>query len=288
METKNNNTIEMSNIINSVFAGLYGGVDVVAIDESIGLYRDTLHNILLKQENGKTSAMGVLKEPYTNVLNFRPLNDKEKLFCKNNDILFNESPEETKEETKESSEDNNNIECQVFIPECGHTIHYDCAFESLQGNTGRAFYRYSNKGKLYFERLGKYTCIICGQESIIYDKELIDDPKTIEIIKGSTLVKIILAKNFFHSSYEEIWIQKSSELLDFKMRVQDLRSDSCVSPIAIIDELFDVLKNDKNRKPSKFYLFPKGLVRELQFKSKDVKHITLDEFYRMMYNRSSK
>ena len=251
-------------------------LDAVSIDESAGLFREIMYNILLKQVNGVTLAKGVITDPDNLGTQFRPLNEKEKLFCSKKNIIIDDG-----------SVDNNNAteNAKVFSPKCGHKIHYECVFEYLQKNNElRFFFRYSSKGKLYFERLGIHKCDICKKESIIYDKEeVMSNTDMKKLPDTDTVIKIVLAKNFFQSSYDEIWIQKPSDLLRFHAGA----STKFASPMEIMDEVF---KEKHTKNILRFHMINGLLLHENHCKceSKEVRHTTLDEFYEMMHKSVKK
>lgn len=241
-------------------------LDCVIIDEKNSLYRELKYNILI--HHGSTiTAKGALLYPFDHPSKIRPLSDEERAFCRSKGIQ-----EEKKENCETCKQGSDNSE--IYSPKCGHKTHYHCAFESLhKADKLRTLYRYSSKGKLYFEKLGNYTCPICNEDSLIYSKEKVN-PDSFK-----ALIKIVLPKNLTHSAFDEIWIQKPSEILKFKD--PSSTHPQFVSPSSIIDKLF----KESGSEPPRFHLIQGGLVSgsKCTCTSSELEHMTLDDFYKMMY-----
>lgn len=273
-------------------------LDAIAIDESKGIYREIQYNIVIEQKGRELFAKGVLLDPSKDLSKTRPLDSREREFCENRNIIISED-EESDGDMEEEESINDEIEkctiCQdnlhtlvkeIYSLRCGHKIHSDCMIEYLRNkpNGLKLFYRYTNKSKLFKEILGDFRCTVCRKESMVYKKEEIP-PQIINDIEAKTIVKVTLPKNFTQTTFNEIWLQKPGDLLTFRKVKGPNGSPQFDSPIEVIDKCFE----NRNKEPLRYHLIYGGLMPIESCRcstSYDLHHMTVDEFYKMIYHHS--
>ncbi len=178
---------------------------------------------------------------------------------------------------------------------CHHKFHDDCLTELLEQNSSiTKFYRRSNNGKMYRETLGAFKCPNCRVKQLYYKKEIPSlineapkDPKTSEFWESEIkpLVRIKLPTTFIENKFQEIWITKPSQLINFReIKVSGYNSamPEFTAPLAIIDHLFD----PSVKRPLSFHLVHGGLIStdNCDCNVTARRHMTLDEFYQMIYH----